>query len=68
MQCKVTEEGKDRLQTLEIRLKCPAAELPVLVAGLRRFGVNRIIDKGLLSVATVTGLDDAIDDATDATA
>ena len=60
MQCKIPTEGIECPRTFEIRLKCPAAQQPALLAGLQRFGRNRIIDDGLLNAATVTGFGDTL--------
>ena len=59
MQCRAAEDATGP-QTYEIRLECPIADQPVLLAGLMRYGRNRIIDNGLMSCATVTGLGDAV--------
>ena len=59
MQCRAAEDATGP-QTYEIRLECPIADQPVLLAGLMRYGKNRIIDNGLMSCATVTGLGDAV--------
>ena len=60
MQCKIPTEGVECPRTFEIRLKCPATQQPALLAGLQRFGRNRIIDDGLLNAATVTGFGDTL--------
>ena len=36
MQCKIPEEGIECPRTFEVRLKCPAAQQPALLAGLQR--------------------------------
>ena len=59
MQCKVADAATGPL-TYEIRLECPAADQPALLAGLARYGRNRIIDHGLVNFATVKGFDDAV--------
>ena len=56
MRCEAAREYAACPQTFEIRLKCPVAEQPALLAGLQRYGKNRIIDDGLLNAATVTSL------------
>lgn len=60
MLCKVAQDDEASPQTFEIRLECPVADQPLLVAGLRRYGRNRIIDDGLLNVAIVTGFGDTL--------
>jgi hypothetical protein len=60
MQCKVAQEGEACPQTFEIRLECPVADQSLLVAGLQRYGKNRIIDDGLLNAAIVTGFGDTL--------
>ena len=57
MRCKVARVDAGP-RTYEIRLKCPVAEQPALLAGLQRYGKNRIIDHGLVNFATVTGFGD----------
>ena len=58
MQCKVAGENATCPQTYEIRLRCPAAHQPILLAGLQRYGKNRVIDDGIMNAATVTGYGD----------
>ena len=60
MRCEAAREYAACPQTFEIRLKCPVAEQPALLAGLQRYGKNRIIDDGLLNAATVSGFGDAL--------
>ena len=61
MQCKTSEnELADCPRTFEIRLRCPTAQQPAVLAGLRRFGRNCIIDKGLVNAATVSGFGDVL--------
>ena len=60
MQCKVAGKEAACARTFEIRLKCPTAQQPSVVAGLQRFARNRIIDDGLLAAATVTGFGDIL--------
>ena len=60
MQCKVAEESATCFRTYEIRLRCPAAHQPILLAGLKRYGANRVIDDGLINVATVSGFGDEL--------
>ena len=59
MQCKTAEEFEGP-RTFEIRLKCPAAQQAALLAGLQRFGRNRIIDDGILNASTVSGFGDTL--------
>ena len=59
MQCKAAEKGAGP-QSYEVCLKCPAEQQPFLVAGLHRYGRNRIIDHGLLNFAIVTGFGDGL--------
>ncbi len=61
MQCKNPgNEHADCPQTFEIRIRCRAAQQPAVLAGLRRFGQNCIIDKGLVNAATVHGFGDVL--------
>ena len=57
MQCEAAKKGTGP-QRYEICLKCPPVQQSILVAGLHRYGKNRIIDNGLLNFAIVTGFDD----------
>ena len=59
MQCRIAE-GFEGPRTFEIRLKCPAAQQAALLAGLQRFGRNRIIDDGILNASTVSGFGDTL--------
>ena len=59
MQCKIAE-GFEGPRTFEIRLKCPAAQQAALLAGLQRFGRNRIIDDGILNASAVSGFGDTL--------
>ena len=60
MHCKVAQKGSACPQTFEIHLECPLRDQPLLVAGLQRYGRNRIIDDGLRSAAVVTGFGDTV--------
>ena len=59
MQCEAAKKGTGP-QSYEICLKCPPVHQPILVAGLHRYGKNRIIDHGLLNFAIVTGFGDLL--------
>ena len=59
MQCKIAREDAGP-RAYEIHLQCPVADQPVLLAGLQRYGKNRIIDHGLVNFATVTGFGDTV--------
>ena len=59
MQCEAAKKGTGP-QSYEICLKCPPVQQSILVAGLHRYGKNRIIDNGLLNFAIVTGFDDLL--------
>ena len=60
MECKIAEDGTKSPRTFEIRIECPAAVQPAVLAGLQRFGRNRIIDEGFLNAATVSGFLDTL--------
>ena len=59
MQCEAAKKGTGP-QSYEVCLKCPAEQQPILVAGLHRYGKNRIIDNGLLNFGIVTGFGDLV--------
>ena len=60
MHCKVAQAGEACPQAFKIHLECPLRDQPFLVAGLQRYGKNRIIDDGLHSAAVVTGFGDTV--------
>ena len=59
MQCEAAKKGTGP-QSYEICLKVPLVQQSILVAGLHRYGKNRIIDNGFLNFAIVTGFDDLL--------
>ena len=59
MQCKPAEEFTTP-RTVEIRLTCPVAQQKNLLAGLQRFGRNRVIDGCALNASTVSGFGDTL--------
>ena len=61
MRCQVADENvASGPRSYEIRIECPAADQPNVLKGLRRYGVNRVIDDGLWNCATITGFKDAL--------
>ena len=60
MLCKAAHGDEAGPRTYEICLTCSVADQLVLIAGLKRYGRNRIIDHGLVNYAVVTGLGDAV--------
>ena len=59
MQCEVAREDAGP-RTYEIRLQCPTADQPLLLAGLHRYGKNRIVDHGLVNFAIVIGFGETV--------
>ena len=59
MQCKTAREDAGP-RTYEIRLQCPVADQPALLACLQQYDKNRIIDHGLMNFATVTRFGDTV--------